>query len=324
MAHELITQFETFTPTAVKFGAPRTNSSGKGKSIKIQDARNNTLILSTPLILTWGTNKMIDDDTGRVSYNLSIQFPNEQYGTASTRDFFEKMKVFETTVLDACVKNSKEWFGKAKMSREVAEALFTPILKYPKDKVTDEPDYDRAPTMRIKIPYWEGKFNLELYDTDRKPIFKPDHDLQGVAFESLIPKASHIAGAIQCNGLWFAGGKFGVTWQLAQAIVRRPVRLQGGCFLSLSSDDHKTIDDASRRETETTASAEVAEEFDTLTSTNVDDSDQEDESVTADAQAEDDDEEVEQEAEAEPEPEPTPVIKKKRRVTKKKVVVSST
>ena len=301
MAHELITSFDAFTPSSVSYGAPRTNARG-GKSIKIQDARNNTLILSTPLILTWGANKMVDEDTGRVSYNLSIQFPNEQYGTESTRDFFEKMKQFESNVLDACVKNSKEWFGKPKMSREVAEALFTPILKYPKDKVTGEPDYDRAPTMRIKIPYWDGKFNVELYNTDRSPIFTPDTDLEGHSFESLIPKASHISAAIQCNGLWFAGGKFGVTWQLAQAIVRRPVRLQGGCFLTMSSDDHKTLDEVARREAESSASADVADELDAMATTNVQDSDDD-----------------EDEREVEPEPEPKPVVKKKRRVVKKKV-----
>jgi hypothetical protein len=303
MAHELITNFDDFSPASVSYGAPRTNARG-GKSIKILDARKNTLVLSTPLILTWGANKMVDEDTGRVSYNLSIQFPNEQYGTDSTRAFFEKMKTFESNVLDACVKNSKEWFGKTKMSREVAEALFTPILKYPKDKVTGEPDYDRAPTMRIKIPYWDGKFNVELYDTDKSAIFTPDTDLDGRSFESIIPKASHIAAAIQCNGLWFAAGKFGVTWQLAQAIVRRPVRIQGSCFLTMSNDDHKVLDDVARREAETSADADVEEELDALATTQVDDSDEEDEKV--------------EEQEPSPEPSPKPVVKKKRRVVKKK------
>lgn len=302
MAHELITNFDDFSPDSVSYGAPRTNARG-GKSIKILDVRKNTLVLSTPLILTWGANKMVDEDTGRVSYNLSIQFPNEQYGTDSTRDFFEKMKAFESNVLDACVKNSKEWFGKTKMSREVAEALFTPILKYPKDKVTGEPDYDRAPTMRIKIPYWDGKFNVELYDTDKAAIFTPDTDLDGRSFESFIPKASHIAAAIQCNGLWFAAGKFGVTWQLAQAIVRRPVRIQGSCFLTMSNDDHKVLDDVARREAETSADVDVEEELDALATTQVDDSDDEDNA---------------KEAEPSPEPSPKPVVKKKRRVVKKK------
>ena len=302
MAHELITAFDDFSVSSMSYGAPRTNARG-GKSIKILDAKKNTLILSTPLILTWGVNKMVDEDTGRVSYSLSLQFPSDQYSNESTSAFLETMKEFETRVLDDAFKHSKEWFGKSKMSREVAEALFTPILKYPKDKATGEPDYSRAPTLRVKIPYWEGKFNTELYDTNSTPIFNAETDMTGKNFEGFIPKTSHVVAAIQCNGLWFAAGKFGVTWQLTQAMVRRPVRVQGGCFLSLSSTDHQELDKVAQREAEESASAEVEEELNAQHDTAVADSDGEDEQ------------------EAEPEPEPTP--KPKRKVVRKKVVKKS-
>lgn len=259
MAAQLITPFNDFSVASFSYGTPVTNARG-GKSIKVRDTRNNTLVLSGPLILTWGINKMVDEETGKVSYNLALQMPDGDYGTQSSRIFYQKIKDFESRILDDAVKYSKEWFGKAKMSREVAEALFTPILKYPKDKVTGEPNYTRAPTMRVKIPYWEGKFNVELYDVDRNTIFEPHMEID-YPFETLIPKASHIAPAIQCNGLWFAAGKFGVTFQLSQAIVRRPARLQGGCFITLTSEDHKLAEDVSRKEVEALASAEVVEEL---------------------------------------------------------------
>lgn len=305
MAHELITSFDDFSVSSMSYGAPRTNARG-GKSIKILDANKNTLILSTPLILTWGVNKMVDDDTGRVSYTIALQFPSENYSNEATQEFFNKMKDFESRVLDDSVKNSKEWFGKNKMSREVAEALFTPILKYPKDKATGEPDYSRAPTLRVKIPYWEGKFNTELYDTNQNVIFNNETDMTGKTFEGFIPKASHLVAAIQCNGLWFAAGKFGVTWQLTQAIVRRPVRVQGGCFLSLSSTDHKELDKVAQREAEETVSSEVADELETQQHhTAVEDSDDENQN------------------EEQHEPEPEPVKKPKRKVVKKKVIKKS-
>ena len=297
MAHDLITAFDDFTVSSVSYGAPRTNARG-GKSIKVLDGNKNTLILSTPLILTWGVNKMVDEDTGRVSYNMSLQFPSDNYSNEATSEFFEKMKDFESKILDDAVKNSKEWFGKSKMSREVAEALFTPLLKYPKDKMSGEPDYSRAPTLRVKIPYWEGKFNTELYDTEQNAIFTPDMDMTGKSFETFVPKASHVVAAIQCGGLWFAAGKFGVTWQLTQAIVRRPVRLQGGCFLSLSSHDHKALDAVAQREAEQAATAEVAEEFAAEEETGVD---------------------VEDSEEEEEAPKPPP----KRKVVKRKVVKKS-
>jgi len=304
MAHELITSFDEFVPSSITYGAPRTNARG-GKSIKIQDTRKNTLVLSTPLMLTWGINKMVDEDTGKVGYTVSIQFPSDDYAKDDAKLFLSRMKQFEDQLLDDCVKNSKEWFNKPKMSREVAEALYTPVLKYPKDKATGEPDYSRAPSIRVKIPYWEGKFYTELYDMNENIIFDSniaESVLENVSFESLIPKTSHMIACMQCNGIWFAGGKFGVTWQLVQAMIRKPVRIQGGCFIKPRSSDLKQLDEISQRESEEQQSFvedDVIEEQ-TQPTHMVEDSD--DEEQTADP---------EPTPEPEPEPEPKKVVKRK-------------
>ena len=54
-----------------------------------------------------------------------------------------------------------------------------------------------------------------------------------------MPKASHVKGLVRCNGMWFAGGKCGVTWQLVQIQVRPPTRLvgSGNCHIMDDSDD---------------------------------------------------------------------------------------
>ena len=44
------------------------------------------------------------------------------------------------------------------------DRLSNTVLKYPKNKESGEPDYDRNPTMTVKMNYWDGKFNLELFD----------------------------------------------------------------------------------------------------------------------------------------------------------------
>ena len=77
---------------------------------------------------------------------MSLQFPSEGYASESMQKFFSNMQAFQDKLLDSAVKNSKDWFGKAKMTREVLEALMTPMLKYPKDKETGEPDMTRSPT----------------------------------------------------------------------------------------------------------------------------------------------------------------------------------
>lgn len=269
-ATDLITSFENFTPSSVSYGKPKLNSRG-GKAIKILDSKNNTLVVQTPLMLTWGVNKMVDDDTGRISYSLSLQFPSDDYSNDSIRKFYKDIQELENKVLDDACTYSKEWFGKQKMSREVAEALFSPMLKFPKDKDSGEPDYTRNPTMRVKVPYWEGKFNIELYDIEGNLIFNQDTDLDTKPLENCVPKASHCSCILQCNGLWFAAGKFGVTWQLVQSVIRRPVRIQGQCFIKLNSDDRKIVKHVEERE-----ELEGQENGEEVDDTFVDDSDNED------------------------------------------------
>ena len=151
---------------------------------------------------------------------MSLQFPKEEYKTEATSKFLENMKSFETK-LKQSIKNSKEWMNKAKMTSEVCDALWTPMLKYPKypegHDNAGEFDYSRPPTLRLKVPYWEGEYKIELYDTQSKPLFPND---KGVLPTELVPKSVDIATVIQCGGLWFANGKFGVTWKLFQGVVK--------------------------------------------------------------------------------------------------------
>ena len=298
MSHNPVTDYSVFNPADTSYGTPRTNARG-GKSYPILDTNGDALILGTPLMLTWGINRMEDDDTGRVNYNLSLQFPSGDYARDATTEFYQKMHEFQDKILDDAVTYHKEWFNKSKMSREVAEALFYPILKYPKDKSSGEPDLDRSPTIRIKIPYWEGKFDLELYNMNGSPFFTKETDLGSTSFETLIPKKSNIKAAIKCGGVWFAGGKFGVTWKLVQATVRRPAyKPSGVCWLSPSEDDMQLDATLNKHEAEESASAEVAAELMVASTTDVQDSEEEEEEVVAQP----------------------PKVKRKRRVVKKKAV----
>ena len=57
------------------FAKPRLNKSG-GKAVSVTPKGSNRwLNISTPLMLTWGVNEYVDDQSGRRSYDLSLQFP---------------------------------------------------------------------------------------------------------------------------------------------------------------------------------------------------------------------------------------------------------
>ena len=211
------------------------------KSIGILNGRDRkSLYLSTPLMLTWGVNEYTNENGGSNSYDLALQFPNDEYNSPECTAFLKNMQALEQKLKDDAVTNSKDWLNKSKLVPEAVDALWSPMLKYPKDKETGEPDYSRAPTLKVKIPYWEGVFkNVELYDEDENTLY-PSED-ESVNISDLITKGSNIATIIQCGGIWVANGKFGVTWRLFQGVVKPKATLSGKCHITLSQKDREKI-----------------------------------------------------------------------------------
>ena len=237
---QLIINATSFQPEKdLKYSKPKINKSG-GKSVNVVSVKTNTaLTLSTPLMLTWGVNEYVDDASGKKTYNMALQFPSEEYKSYDTGKFLDAMVVLQDKIKADAVNNCKDWFGKAKMSGEVVDALFHPMLQYPKDPNTGEPNMERSPTLKIKLDYWDNKFNCEIYDMNSQPIF-PRDDVIATPME-LIPKATNVATVIRCGGLWFANGKFGVTWRLEQAVVKPKASFKGRCMIQLSQTDTEKL-----------------------------------------------------------------------------------
>lgn len=230
-------QGHLFNPeTDTKYSKCKVNASG-GKSVGIYNSQTGqSLYVGTPLLMTWGLQEYTDDKTGKVSYEMSLQFPNDDFETDETRAFLKSMADFETKLKADALANSKDWFAKPKMTPDAVDALFTPILKFPMDKATCEKDLTKKPTMRIKVPFWQGKWEgVEIYDADRHCLF-PCAD-PNVSPMDIITKLSHMKTMIQCGGIWFANGKFGITWRFVQGMIQPRLSMRGKCHLSLSSSE---------------------------------------------------------------------------------------
>ena len=252
-----------FNPSKdVRYTKPKINKSG-GKSVGILNSlTNKQLMLSTPLMLTWGVQKFVDEKTGRESYDMSLQFPNSDYYTEQTSSFLKSIEAFEAQIKQSAVENSKEWLNKAKMSEEVVDALFHPMLKYPKDKNTGEPDYTRSPTLKVKLDYYEQQFNCEIYDLKQKLLFPSPTDVESNPTD-LIAKGTNVATVIKCGGLWFANGKFGCTWKLEQAVVKPRSSFKGRCLINLTNEDTQRLQSQPEDDNEEeTTSLELAEDSD--------------------------------------------------------------
>jgi hypothetical protein len=293
---EMITPASKFLSNDIKYTSPKANASG-GKAINILNKNtNSTLRLSTPLMLTWGASDYVDQNgQGNGKYEMSLQFPNDEYKNDDTDLFLKNMKDLEDKIKADALTYSKEWFGKKHPNAEVINALWTPMLKYSKDKLSGDYDMSKPPRLVVKLPLWEGVWRCEIYDVDQQRLY-PDVSNPGVSPLDLLIKGSNVAVIIQCGGLWFANGKFGITRKLSQAVVQRKqsFALNGQCLIQLNSSDKEKLKKA--------PAVESSVEVEMASKVAVEDSDDE-------VEVEEDEDEVEEEDDApEPAPVPAPVV----------------
>ena len=284
--------------SSIRYMQPKVNDRG-GKAINVISTQSNrSLHISTPLMMTWGISDYVDEKTGESDgkFSMSLVFPNGDYTTAATDDFLCKLKAFENQILDDAVKYSEAWFGED-LSKEVVKHNFFPFLKYTKDKLTKKIDPTKSPSIRARVPNYNNKWGVEVYDTQSNLLFPCDNE--NMTPMDYVPKKSKVAAVLQCGGLWFGGKGWGVTWKVNQCVVKpqEVVSVFGKCHIQLSADEIKSID----KDAPTSANDDDDDEVDILpastpkpaTSTEVEDS--------------------EDEAE---EPEPEPVVVKKKIVKK--------
>jgi hypothetical protein len=279
MSKPVVLEISKWNPSAIKYMAPKVNDRG-GKSINIVSSQTSrSLHISTPLMMTWGIADFIDEKgESDGKYSMSLNFPNDEYTTPQTREFLQKLKDLENQILDDAVKNSDLWWGE-EMSREVCKHTFFPFLKYSKNKDTKKTDYSKPPSIRAKVPYYDGKWNVEIYDTKFDLLFPCENpNLTPVDF---VPKQSQVACVLQCGGLWIGGKGWGLTWKLIQGVVkpREVVSVFGKCHIKLSPEEQNIIenqklDEDDAEETQVPVAA-PARSVAKVVSTHVEDSDDE-------------------------------------------------
>lgn len=242
-AAPIVLNSNDWNTAAVRYMQPKINDRG-GKSINIISTQSNrSLHISTPLMMTWGISDFVDEKTGESDgkFSMSLVFPNDDYKTPASSMFLEKLKAFENQILDDAVKYSDAWFGE-ELSREVVKHNFFPFLKYTKDKLTKKVDPSKSPSIRARVPNYNNKWGVEVYDTSSNLLFPCDND--NMTPMDFVPKKSQVATVLQCGGLWFGGKGWGVTWKVNQCVVKpqEVVSVYGKCHIQLSTDEIRSMD----------------------------------------------------------------------------------
>lgn len=201
-----------------------------GAKMKMVSYNKNPLIIQTPeCYLPYGINNNNMDDESVFRYTMDISFKDKETRPGLLK-FFKVIESLDQLIIDEAFKNHKEWFKKSFPSKEVIEALYTPMIKYAKDKETGENTDTYPPTFKYKLPFTNGKFQVEFYDYDSSPM-------KGTELVNMNTKGAKAISIIKCTGIWFAGGKFGVSWRAVQVQIQPKINNSGGCAIQFVSED---------------------------------------------------------------------------------------
>ena len=294
-----ITKIRNFEPESMTYSDIATNKYG-GKFLYINHSTGRIYLQLPKMRMPFKVSEYVpkDSKTGqptgedsRYSINLSFYKMDENPKVKQAHDCLART---DDSIINTAIANHETWFPgqytKYKNDpvklRVAIETLYNSLLK--QDSSGKYP-----PTIRIKLPRYDGVFKMEIYDKSDKttPVkFGINVDEGEVPITKYLNKGTFITPVVSMPMINFMKG-FGASFSLVQAIAEPVSTFMGSCV----------IDDSDEEEEEDSSPAQQGNM--------IEDSDSEDggDDVVVDSD----------EDEPEPEPEPEPV-KKRGRGRKKK------
>ena len=218
---------ETFNVSKLSISAPKTLDSGAKTAYLNYDGSKFIFQTAKEMTIPYGLNKF-DQGPKADNPDFSIDLSFKGYDTEGTsiHAYHEALTQLDNFIVEEAYKNRATWFsGGATKSKEVINAFYTPIVKVAIDKQGNPKPY--PPTQKIKLRKMAGEFEVKIYDADKKRITDP--------VDEVLVKGSTVTVIIECGGIWFAGGKFGVTWRAKQILVHKsPERVPDFAFVGVT------------------------------------------------------------------------------------------
>lgn len=158
----------------------------------------------------------------KYSVELNLRGYDDPANNPSVVAIYDALTRLDEFMVEQGVKNSRQWF-KSEMSRDVVSALYTPSLRFAKDLNGVRKPY--PPTLKIQLRKRDGKFDVDVYDASL-------NSMKGTPIEDILVKRAQLTVLMKCTGVWFAGGKFGLSWKAEQIRADKvPTTIRGPAFL---------------------------------------------------------------------------------------------
>lgn len=219
-----------FSTSKVSFSQLKMLDSG-GKQAYVNYDGGKFLFQTPALGLPYGMSKY--DKAGPIKYSVEMSLRGYDESGSKPQELYNVLHALDEFMIEQGVKNSKQWF-KADLKPDVVRAFYTPIIKWSKDKEGNVKPY--PPGVKVTLRK-TSDFEVKMYDANKE-------EYHGVGVEELLVKGAVVRCVMQCTGVWFAGGKYGLSWKAVQIVMDKvPESIRGYAFVD-DGDDTLVGDDA--------------------------------------------------------------------------------
>lgn len=224
-----------FALSKINYGQVKKLDNG-GKSIYIKYGGDPLIMQLPEMSAPFGLSKWTGD--GKTKYTLDLSFAGKDQRPVLQK-FFDNIGGLDKKLITDAIENSPTWFNKKYSSFEVVEALYTPMLKYAKDKATGEITDKYPATFKMNMPLSKdgSSFDCEVYDAKCNRM-----DIMALEEKGGI-KGARVSAIVQCLGIWIAGSKFGCSWKVIQMQVSPRAAISGFAIRSIPDDKPATTPD---------------------------------------------------------------------------------
>ena len=220
----------------ITYSVPRDNRNNGGKTIFLLYDGKPLMIQTPEMAAPFGISMFPGERGAPDRYHIDLSFNNMET-KPTVKAFFDFLKTLNERVVTDAMENSSLWLKKRYPTREVVDALCTPLIHFSRDRDTNEINNTFPPRFKVSLPCRDdGNFTFPTFDGKRAADGSYNQiNLRDIVNSDSRGKGARVSAIIQCS-LWVAAGKFGVTWKAQQLRVVEEIRIRGYAFRPMEDD----------------------------------------------------------------------------------------
>jgi hypothetical protein len=226
------------------FSEPKVNKQG-GKGVQLRYGGQSLQIRLPRMSFPAGVIQREDPNTKNVTYTLIASLKGcDPYGRERSTDtaigpLYNFMLDLQEKMVAWGTENSAKLFGK-KRSEESIRDSFKNLLSVSTDKQGDEyvPNGKYPPSLRLKIPVYDGRVDMDAVDGSMNPYALTPDSLQSV-FQKYVQANLVITGSV-----YIIGQSFGVSWRVKNSQVFQQSRQSAASIFTAEDAEEPPVEES--------------------------------------------------------------------------------